>query len=69
MDKAIPFCVKAPRTVPYAYWEKLMKEPELLQEQGIIEPVTDVTEWCAPIVVTPKKGSDRIRMCVWTYQD
>jgi len=23
-----------------------------------------VTEWCAPIVVTPKKNTDRIRMCV-----
>ena len=64
MDKAVPFCVKAPRTVPYAYWEKLREELELLQEQGIIAPVTEVTEWCAPIVVAPKKGSDRIRMCV-----
>ena len=35
-----------------------------MQNQGIITPVTEVTEWCAPIVVTPKKGSDRIRMCV-----
>ena len=64
MDKAVPFCVKAPRTVPYAYREKLREELELLQEQGIIAPVTEVTEWCAPIVVAPKKGSDRIRMCV-----
>ena len=23
-----------------------------------------VSEWCAPIVVTPKKGTDKIRMCV-----
>ena len=64
MDKAVPFCVKAPRTVPYAYREKLREELELLQEQGIIAPVTEVTEWCVPIVVAPKKGSDRIRMCV-----
>ena len=26
--------------------------------------VTEATEWCAPIVVTPKKNCDRIRMCV-----
>lgn len=25
---------------------------------------TAPTEWCAPIVVTPKKNSDRIHMCV-----
>ena len=32
--------------------------------QNIIAPVTEPTEWCAPIVVTPKKKSDRICMCV-----
>jgi len=63
-DDAVPFCVKAPRTVPFAYRDKLKKELELLQQQGIITPVTQATLWCAPIVVTPKKGTDRIRMCV-----
>ena len=58
---ATPFCVKTPRTVPFAYRDKLKMELDLLQDQGIIAPVT---EWCAPIVVTPKKGSDHIRMCV-----
>ena len=61
---AIPFCVKTPQTIPFAYRDKLKAELDLLQDQGIIVPVTEVTEWCAPIVVTPKKGSDRIRMCV-----
>ena len=39
-------------------------EIDLLVSQGIIAPVTELIEWCAPIVVTPKKNSDRIRMCV-----
>ena len=59
-DDAQPFCVKAPRAIPFAYRDKLKAELELLQEQGIIAPVTEPTEWCAPIVVAPKK----IRMCV-----
>ena len=42
----------------------LKAELDLQQEQGIITPVTEPTEWCAPIVVTPKKGTDKIRMCV-----
>ena len=63
-DNARPFCVTTPRTIPLAYREKLKKELDLLVEQGIIESVTEPTEWCAPIVVTPKKNSDRIRMCV-----
>ena len=62
-DDALPFCVKAPRAIPFAYRDKLKAELELLQ-QGIIAPVTEPTEWCAPIVVAPKKGSDKIRMCV-----
>ena len=45
--------------------EALIKtELELLQQQGIIAPVTEATRWCPPIVVTSKKGTDRIRMCV-----
>ena len=63
-ENAIPFCVKTPRSVPFAYRDKLKAELELLQQQGIIAPVTEPTRWCAPIVVTPKKGTDRIRMCV-----
>jgi len=63
-DNAKPFRVSTPRTIPFAYHEKLKAELELLEKQNIITPVTKVTEWCAPIVVTPKKNSDSIQMCV-----
>lgn len=61
---AQPFCIKTPRSVPFAYRDKLKAELDHLQAQGIIVPVTHPTEWCAPIVVTPKKDSDKIRLCV-----
>ena len=64
VEGAVPFCVKTPRSVPFAYREQLKVELELLQEQSIIMPVTEFTEWCAPIMVIPKKGTDRIKMCV-----
>ena len=63
-DDARPFCVNTPRSIPFAYREKLKAELDLLQVQHMIAPVVEVTEWCAPIVVTPKKNTDRIRMCV-----
>ena len=63
-EEAKPFCIKTPRAVPFAYRYKLKAELETLQDQGIITPVMYPTEWCAPIVVTPKKESDSIRMCV-----
>ena len=61
---AKPFCIKTPRSIPFAYRDKLKAELDHLQAQGIIAPVTHPTEWCAPIVVTPKKDSDKIRLCV-----
>ena len=59
-----PFCVNTPRTIPFAYRDKLKAELDLLESQNVITPVTKATPWCAPIVVTPKKSSDKIRMCV-----
>ena len=47
-----------------AHCEKLRQEIDSLLEQDIIAPVTEATEWCAPIVVTSKKGTDDIRLCV-----
>ena len=64
VDDAKPFCVNTPRSIPFAYREKLRAELDLLQKQGIIALVTEPTEWYAPIVITPKKISDRIRLCV-----
>ena len=63
-DDAKHFCVNTPRSIPFAYREKLKAELDLLQEQHIIAPVVEVTEWCTPIVVTPKKNTVRIHMCV-----
>ena len=60
-NDAKPFCVKQIR---FAYRDKLRAELTTLQEQGTIMPVTHPTEWCAPILVTPKKESDSIRMCI-----
>ena len=62
-DDAVPFCVTAPRRVPLAYREPLKEELQRLQDQDIIFPVTDPTDWCAPIVVNAKKGGG-IRLCV-----
>ena len=47
-DDAVPFCVNTPRSIPFAYRDKLKSELELLEQQGIIENVTEATEWCAP---------------------
>ena len=63
-ETAKPFCVHTPRTIPFAYRDKLQAELHLLELQNVITPVTEATTWCTPIVVTPKKNSEKIRMCV-----
>ena len=63
-EGAKPFCIKTPRTVLFAYRDKLKAELQILETQAIITPVTYPTEWCTPFVVTPNKDSDNIRMCV-----
>ena len=57
-------CESPKNSIPFAYRENLKEESQLLQEQEIIVPVTEVTEWYAPIVVTLKKGSDRVWICI-----
>ena len=49
-----PLCVKVSHSIPFAYHEKL----------SYVALVTEATEWCMPVVVTPKKGTDNIRLCM-----
>ena len=51
------FC--KPRTVPFAFREKVNKELERLEKTGVIEPVQHA-DWAAPIVpVLKQDGSAR----------
>ena len=61
---AQPLCINTPRTVPFAFLDKIKSELELLQEQGIINRVSEPVDWCFPIVVTVKSKSEKIPMCV-----
>ena len=63
-EEAKQFCVTVPRTIPYAYRDKVQQELHTLESQGIIQPVTEPTEWCAPIVVAPKRDCDNVRICI-----
>lgn len=62
-EDAVPFSVSSPRRVALSLREPLKEELQKLVAEGIITPVTEPTEWCAPIVVEPKKDGG-IRLCV-----
>ena len=50
-----------PRTVPFSLREKIDKELERLEAQGVIEPVLS-SEWATPIVPIVK-GDGSVRIC------
>ena len=50
------------RFVPYALRDKVEKELQRLQEEGIIEPV-EFAEWAAPIVAVLKRDRNCVRIC------
>ena len=41
--------------IPYAYREQIKQKLDDMVAEGIIEPVTEPTDWCHPIVVVDKK--------------
>ncbi len=62
-DDARPFAVHSPRRVPIPLMNKVKEKLKLMVEQGVIEPVDEPSDWCAPMVTAPKSGG-HIRLCV-----
>ena len=58
-EDAKPFSVNSPRSIPFAYHDKLKAELYLLDTKVLLH---QATEWCTPIVVAPKKNSDTLFM-------
>lgn len=63
-DDAVPSKIYEARTVPFALLDKLKDKLDQLESGDVIEKVTHPTRWTAPIVITPKKGSQKIRVAI-----
>ena len=61
--EAKPFAISSPRRIALPLLPKVKEELDKLQDLGVIKPVTEPTDWCAPIVVVPK-ASGSVRICV-----
>ena len=61
-DDAQPFSVAAPRRVPLPLLSEVKQELDKMVQNEVIKPITEPTEWCAPMVVIPKP-SGKVRIC------
>ena len=64
---AIPFALTSARRIPLALIDSAKAEIDKMVKQGIIVPQSNVTPWCHPLVVVPKKTAGEARICAVSY--
>ncbi len=63
-DDAQPYAVHTARRVPLPMLQKVKEELQRMEKNGVIEQVTQPTDWCAPMVPVLKKHTAKARICV-----
>ena len=58
-----PYAITVPRKVPLPLVKENKEEIQCMVQQGVISPIDEPTDWCAPMVVTPK-ANGKVRVCV-----
>jgi len=59
---AKPFSLSTPRRISLPLLPKVKEELKRMEQQGVISKVEEPTEWCAPMVVVPKR-TGKVRIC------
>ncbi|XP_069134370.1 uncharacterized protein [Argopecten irradians] len=54
-DHAVPYCVSSSSRIPFPLLEKVKTEPRRMKKDGIIERMTEPTDWCTSMVPVVKK--------------
>ncbi len=62
-ENAIPYALYVPRNIPIPLRPKVQDELERMERIGVISKVETPSEWCAGMVVVPKKSGE-VRICV-----
>ena len=61
-EDAKPFALTVPRKVPLPLLSETKKEIDRMRKLGVIRPVQEPTDWCAPIVIVAKPNG-KVRLC------
>ncbi|XP_067945085.1 uncharacterized protein [Watersipora subatra] len=62
-ENAKPFALHVPRPIPFPLRQKANIALEKMVEDGVIVAIEEPTQWVAPMVVVPKPGQDKVRIC------
>ena len=62
-EDATPYALQVPRNVPIPLRPKVKEELDRMEKIGVISRVEGPTDWCAGMVVVPKK-TGAVRICV-----
>ena len=54
-DDAKPFSISTPRRIPFSLQKEVKKTLDQMVSAKIINPITEATEFCSPMVIVPKK--------------
>lgn len=63
IDPSATPVVHAPRRIPFAVQDKVKRELKRMEKEGVIEPVSEPTDWVSPLVVAYKPNGD-VRLCI-----
>ena len=63
-DDAEPFAINGFRPIPFHHREEVKRMLDDMVRKGVITPVTDPTDWVAPLVVVQKPNGRGLRLCV-----
>ena len=61
---AQPYAQAKARKIPIPYMDQLKKQLDEMERLGVISAHEELSTWCHPIVIAPKKDSDELRICV-----
>ncbi len=62
-DNAIPYAVYTACRVPFPMLQKAKEELKRMEDNSVIQRVTQPTEWCAPMVQVLKRDTAKVRIC------
>ncbi len=62
-EDAVPYAVHTARRVLFPLLPKVKEELQRMEEQAVVERVTQPSDWCAPMVLVMKPNGT-VRICV-----